>query len=410
MNKLKHFRLFLLGLLSCLMDIILQYMPRDKHKWVYGANGGFRDNPKYLFLYAINEHSEIDSIWIGQNKSDICYLRSQGLNAYYWLSLKGLYHTLTAGVAICDHQLGNINTYLLGGAYYVNLWHGSSVKRVRWQNSDVYVKKYQLRNKEEMRTSFVFRMMLYQALFKKPDFCLAPSAIQAKVFFAPMMDMPLENCVVGVFPRSRLLIEGKKKALEFIRENEDNETLNFVEGLNKFHKTYIYMPTWRNTKNDFIAASGIKWEKLNEVLRKRKELLILKLHPFTKLNLDKISKFSNLMIYPRNSDVYTVLPFIDCLITDYSSIYSDFLMMNKEIILFVFDYEEYVNNSNDLGDYDRYFVGKCAYNFNQLLHVIESGEDCHIPQEKYHDLMDFFWSNNQYQIDIVEEIKKRIGL
>lgn len=410
MNKLRHFRLFLLGLVSYLMDMVIQYLPRDRHKWVYGANSGFKDNPKYLYLQAAYEHPEINSIWIGHNKNDVCYLRSKGLKAYYWLSLKGLYHTLTAGVAICDHQLGNINSYLLGGAYYVNLWHGSSVKRVRWQNTDVFVKNYHLKNKDEMRTSFVFRIMFYQVLFKGPDFCLAPSTIQAKEFFAPMMDIPIENCVVGVFPRSQLLIAGKGAALDFIKKNESRETLDFVEGLNKYNKVYVYMPTWRRTKSDFIASSGIDWKKLNGVLGKRNELLILKLHPFTKLNMDKLSAYSNIMTYPSKSDVYTVLPFIDCLITDYSSIYTDFLMMNKEIILFVFDYEDYVHNSNDLGEYDKYFVGKRAYDFAQLLQIMERGEDCHVPQEKYQELMEFFWDNNRHRIDIVEEVKKRIGL
>lgn len=402
--------MFLLGFLSYLMDKILQFMPRNRKKWVYGAGAGFRDNPKYLFLQATNKHPEIRSIWIGRVKSDVRNLRSRGFNSYYYRSPMGLYHTLTAGVAICDHQLGNINSFLLGGAYYVNLWHGASVKRVRWQNTDAFVKEYHLKDKVEMRTSFVFRMMLYQVLFKRPDFCLTPSAIQSKEFFAPMMDMPLKNCVVGVFPRSKLLIEGKESALDFIKKNENQETLRFVEGLKKFNKVYVYMPTWRRTKSDFIAAAGIDWEKLNESLNKKNELLILKLHPRTNLNMDVISKYSNLMIYENNSDVYAVLPFIDCLITDYSSIYTDFLMMNKEIILFIFDYNDYVQNSNDLGEYDKYYIGRRAYDFSQLLHIIESGEDCHVPQEKYNELMDFFWDNNRHQIDIVEEVKKRISL
>ena len=410
MSRLKHLIQFLLGFFSYLMDVVLQYMPRDRHKWVYGASGGFRDNPKYLYLQANYEHPEINSIWIGRVKSDVLLLRSRGLNACYYLSLKGLYHTITAGVAICDHQLGNINSFLLGGAYYVNLWHGSSVKRVRWQNTDAFVKEHHLRDKEEMRTSFTFRMMLYHVLFKRPDFCLTPSTIQAKEFFAPMMDMPLENCVVGVFPRSQLLIAGKESALDFIRKNENQETLKFVERLNIFNKVYIYMPTWRRSKSDFIAASGIDWKKLNESLHKKNELLILKLHPHTKLNMDAITNYSNLMIYQKNSDVYTVLPFIDCLITDYSSIYTDFLMMNKEIILYLFDYSDYIQNSNDLREYDKYYIGKRACDFNHLLHIIESGEDCHVPQYKYHELMEFFWDNNRHQIDIVEEVKKRILL
>lgn len=410
MERYKKYGLFLRGFSSYLLDVILQYIPRNRHKWVFGASGGFKDNPKYLFLQATYKHPEIHSIWIGHSRNDVRFLRLKGFCAYYWLSLKGLYHTLTAGVAICDHALGDINNFLLGGAYYVNLWHGSSVKRVRWQNQEVFVKQYNLKSKEEMRTSIVFRMMLYQVLFKGPDLCLTPSTIQAEDFFAPMMDIPIDHCIVGVFPRSQLLIDGKEAALSFIRNNEPKESLEFVNKLNNYNKTYIYMPTWRQSKSNFLLASGMDWDMLNDTLQQRNELLVLKLHPFTKLNFDSVAKYSNLMIYPSKSDVYTVLPFIDCLITDYSSIYTDFLMMNKEIILFVFDYDDYVLNSNDLKDYDKYFVGKRACDFKQLLHFIESGEDCHVPQDKYNELMEFFWDNNRHQIDIVEEVKKRISL
>lgn len=410
MNSLKQFLFFFDGFIAYLLDKLLVIFPRNKNKWVYGASGGFRDNPKYFFYKAVNEHPEINSIWIGHIKKDVLYLQSRGFKAYYWLSIRGLYHTITAGVAICDHSLKNINNFLLGGVYYVNLWHGSSVKRVRWQNPDLYVKKFNLSSKDEMRSSFTFRMKLYQVLFKGPDFCLVPSTIQAKDFFAPMMDIPLSHCVVGVFPRSQLLIEGKKAASDFICKYEPKETKEFVEKLKKYNKSYIYMPTWRDGKSDFMSLSGIDWNLLNACLKKRNELLVLKFHPYTKLNIESVSNLSNLMIYPRKSDVYTVLPFIDCLITDYSSIYTDFLIMNKEIILFVFDYDDYVKNSNDLGNYDKYFLGKRANNFTQLLDIINSNEDCHVPKEQYSFLMNFFWDNNTHKIDIVEEVKKRISI
>lgn len=400
----------LLNLICICLSSVLKLMPRNKRRWAFGATGGFRDNPKYLFYEVIEKHPEIQPVWITHNKRDLKLLREQGLPVYYWSSLKGLYYSLTARVYIVDHSIPSINRYLRGGAFYVNLWHGSSVKRVRWQNLDYYVKKYHLKDASEMRTSFLFKMRAYVTLFDKIDLLLAPSSIQLKEFFAPMMNIPEKNCVVGVYPRSRLMIEGKEAAMHFIEKNEPSETLDFVTRLSKYSKTYIYMPTWRNDGRDFIEQAGIDWQQLNKVMMERNELFILKLHPFTKLDLESLSQYSHICIYPPNSDVYTVLPFIDCLITDYSSIYTDFLMMNKEIILFIFDYKEYVENSYELLEYDKYFVGKRAYEFKQLLHIIESGEDCHVSQDKYNELMEFFWDNNQHQIDIVEEVKKRIGL
>lgn len=384
--------------------------PRKKSLWAFGATDGLRDNPKYLFFDVIEHHPEITAIWISKNRKDVAFLRNLRMSAYYWISLKGLWYSLRAGVYVVDHSTPSINRFLDSGTFYVNLWHGCGIKRVRWQNPDYYVKKYQLKDASEMKSSFRFKVITFVTLGNRPDLCLAPSTTQLKEFFAPMMDISEDKCVVGVYPRSQLMIEGKDSAMNFIKKYEPKETLEFVTMLSKYRKTYIYMPTWRNDGRDFIEQAGIDWQRLNDVMRENNELFILKLHPFTKLNLEMLSRYSNICVYPKSSDVYTVLPFIDCLITDYSSIYTDFLMMNKEVILFVFDYNEYVKGSYDLLEYDKYYVGKRAFDFDQLIALMKSGEDCHVPKEQYDFLMSFYWDSNLHRIDIAEEIKKRIGL
>jgi len=389
---------------------IIKYVPRNKSKWAFGCLGGFRDNPKFFFYWTNENHPEIRSVWFAQSKTERNLLRRQGMESYMRYSLKGLYHALTSKVYVTSHTVANINHYFSAGAFYLNLWHGSSVKRVRWQAPEYFCRRFNLKNKEEMRTSFRFKIDAYCLMFRKPDLCLVPSTIQKHDFFAEMLDIPEDHCIVGVFPRSRLLIEGQEAAMEFIKKYEPQETTDFLEKIEKYNKRFVYMPTWRNDGADFVTKAEFDWEKLNNVLVKTNSIFILKLHPSTKMDLSFLSSYSNIYNYPSTTDIYTVLPFIDCLITDYSSIYTDFLTMNKEIILFVYDYEEYMKGSFKLSEYDKYFVGKRAYDFNQLLHIIESGEDCHVPQDKYDELMEFFWDNNRHQIDIVEEVKKRIGL
>lgn len=382
--------------------------PRNKHKWVFGSATGFSDNPKYLFIQTQERHPELRCIWVSKSKDVVRDLNGRGYVAYYWLSLKGMYHVLTAKVVISDHSVGNINQFLSEGAFFVNLWHGSSVKRVRWQAPDLFMRRYNLKSVEEMRSSLWFKINTYNVMFRTADLCLAPSTIQAKEFFAPMMNISLEKVIVAVYPRSQLLIGGKKVAKEFIKKYELEETLHFVEELESYNKVYIYMPTWRNDDHDFLKQAGFDWDELNNTMESRNEIFILKLHPFTRLNIGEISQYKNLRIYPSRCDLYTVLPFVDCLITDYSSIYTDFLTMNKEVILYVFDYDEYVKSSYELSEYDNYFVGKRVFEFNELVKLIESGEDCHVPKEQRNRLMDFFWDNNESKTDIIEEIKRRI--
>ena len=387
---------------------LAKLFPRNKSKWVFGEIDNFRDNPKYLFYSIQDSNPEIDSIWIAKKKEDVSLLRKQGYKTYYWLSLMAFYHCATAKVWISGHSISNINPFLSEGAFWVNLWHGVSLKRVRWQAPDYHIRRYGLKNKEEMRTSLAFRIKAYASMFRKPDLCLTPSVAQQNMFFAEMFDIPKEKCIVGVYPRSKFLIEGKESALEFIKEKEPKETLDFVKRLRGYNKIYIYMPTYRNDGEDFTRKAGIDWGALNEILKKRNELFVLKFHPNTHIDVSGIEKFEHICIYPPLADIYTILPFTDLLITDYSSVYTDFLMMNKEIILFVFDYDEYVKGSFELKDYDKYYLGKKAYSFTELLDTISNGEDCHVPQDQYSRLMDFFWNNNESTINIVEEIKRRI--
>jgi len=399
-----------LKLVGYCSQYIIKYVPRDKRKWAYGCKGGLRDNPKFFFYWTNENHPEIRAIWFAQSKAERNLIRSHGMESCMQYSLKGLYHALTAKVYVTSHTVEHVNHYFSAGAFFLNLWHGSSVKRVRWQAPEFFCRRYHLKSKEEMRTNFWFKIDTYCLMFRKPDLCLTPSTVQKHDFFAEMLDIPENRCIVGVFPRSRLLIEGKEAALDFIKKYESQETLNFLKKIEKYKKRYVYMPTWRNDGTDFVTKAQFDWDKLNSALAKDNAIFILKLHPSTVMDMSFISSYSNIYNYPSTTDIYTVLPFMDCLITDYSSIYTDFLTMNKEIILFVYDYEEYMKGSFKLSEYDKYYVGKRAYNFAQLLQIIESGEDCHVPQDKYHELMEFFWDNNRHQIDIVEEVKKRIGL
>jgi len=106
-------------------------------------------------------------------------------------------------------------------------------------------------------------------------------------------------------------------------------------------------------------------------------LFIFKLHPLTvfeKINLDEVNKFSNLTVMDKNMDIYPILPFTDCLISDYSSIYYDYLLMkDKEVYLFPYDYEEYILKSRSLAfDYNKQMPGRRFEDFNDLLGSINT--------------------------------------
>lgn len=132
------------------------------------------------------------------------------------------------------------------------------------------------------------------------------------------------------------------------------------------------MPTWRShNKNSFID-SGINLDKLNTLLIEKNEIFFIKLHPQT-INY-KTKNYSNILFLENNIDIYSILPFIDILITDYSSIYYDFMLLkDKKVILYPYDLSDYMNINKDFAfDYDSYMPAIRAYSYLELEEIINN--------------------------------------
>lgn len=404
--KFKYHVLFLPKLVLYWFYLLTKFIPRQNNKWVFGSHFGFRDNSKFLLFDAKDNHPEIRPIWISHNKNEITKIISWGVECYHWLSPFGLYHCLTAKVYVCTQTTMDINTYTSGNAVYLNLNHGVGIKKCYWQRPEYMSKVYKI-PVSKLNHSFIFKILGFRWYFRTPDICLVPSKTQAQMFFCPMFRIPMDKILYANFPRNELLRWDEQKVKCLAQKYEPPHTIEFMDFMKRFNKVYIYMPTWRNDGSDFLSASGIDFKKLNESLKKNNDLFILKLHPLTRISADASEGFSNIIQFPKDSDVYYVLSQTDCLITDYSSIYSDYVLMDKEIILFPFDMDRYLSKSTSLGEYDKYYIGRRVFDFNELINVIINRDDCHLYRKDYDFLMNFYWSNIKIIKDIVEEVKSK---
>ena len=139
------------------------------------------------------------------------------------------------------------------------------------------------------------------------------------------------------YPRNDLLLKEHEK-LDLLFVNLE------IYNLAKENKVIVYMPTHRESEPSFgnksVKELPLDLEKLNDFMKKQNAFFILKLHPFVS-KLYENKNFSNIVFYESQSDIYPVLKYTDILITDYSSVYFDFLLIDKPIIFFDYDYEEY---------------------------------------------------------------------
>jgi CDP-glycerol glycerophosphotransferase (TagB/SpsB family) len=153
------------------------------------------------------------------------------------------------------------------------------------------------------------------------------------------------------------------------------------------------MPTWRSNKIDFLTEALPDLVKLNNVLIKNNLTLFIKLHP-NEINLE--NDLSNILFINPRTDIYELLPLTQFLITDYSSIYFDYLLLDKEVIFYPFDLENYLNDERELYfNYDEKTPGTKVYNFEELLLIFSNLNSLNFKKQR-ESIKDEFWS---YQDD-----------
>ena len=123
----------------------------------------------------------------------------------------------------------------------------------------------------------------------------------------------------------------------------------------------FWMPTYRQHKKDTGNNVGtakfplgipiLKSEKelgeLDAYLEEKNMKLLLRMHPAQDLSFFKVEKHKNIIIadddflQQYNIQLYELLSYSDALITDYSSVYYDYLLINRPIGLTIEDEEEY---------------------------------------------------------------------
>lgn len=331
-------------------------VPRNKCIWLFGSTFGnrFADNPKYFYLYMQQNHKEIRTIWITKDKSIASNLMSQGYESYYYLSLKGIYYSMIGKIYFFDNYSKDINFYLSGGAIKYNFWHGIPLKKIQMDN-----KFDQVRHPKNfwMKLCCTLRRLTDE----KPSHYVLTTANYLKPIFESAFDT--KKVEINSYPRNEFI---RTNTIDEVFMPGEKEIFDKIKKIKEVKKIAFYMPTFRKSEDKF--SNIVSLEKLNKFLLDNSIYMIIKLHP--KSNLKKrfeTYKSENIYVIPAEYDPYPYLKESDLLITDYSSIYFDYLLLNKPIIFFDYDKVDYLSQSRELYfEYEDYTPGIKASNQKEL--------------------------------------------
>ncbi|MDL0437788.1 CDP-glycerol glycerophosphotransferase family protein [Niallia sp. SS-2023] len=180
-------------------------------------------------------------------------------------------------------------------------------------------------------------------------------------------------------PRNDLLIKSYHE--------KDNSILRKLFHIETEGKKFImFMPTYRkvtfNNRQDttlnrshFFGFEKFNSEEFTAFLEKNNLELIVKFHPVEEQYMLKngielgnhVHLLTHEMLTQNNLDMYDILGKFDLLLTDYSSVYFDYLLIDKPIIFLPIDVEQYKTTRGFiLGDYDMWTPGAKATTQQQL--------------------------------------------
>ena len=164
-----------------------------------------------------------------------------------------------------------------------------------------------------------------------------------------MIDKAKITVAVPTYKRNDLLLK-EHDALDLILC--DLKLYNLAkDSFGSEKKIVVYMPTHRESATSIGSATPpiipLDLKCLDSYCTKNNIIFILKFHPFI-MQFQKDFKsptgLENVYFHNTQADVYPTLKYTDLLVTDYSSIYFDFLLLNRPIVFYDYDFEEYNRN------------------------------------------------------------------
>ena len=350
---------------------LLRPFPRDPKLVIFGGDNGagFSGNPKYLFLEFL-KHPEVRSVWITKSREVYDKCKALGYPVEMAGSRRGIWTQLRAKTVILSYSIKeDFNALFLAGATSINLWHGVGLKRSWFRNTLSFSGKAAV-----APPSFVKTMNMWWACTNqtKKNYVITTSE-EVGEYYPATYHVPAENVINLGQARNDVFYDD---SLE-----ESNLPTFFKE-----KKVIIYMPTHRNygrggQKMERNIGKNIDYGKLSAMLEKYGWVFVIKQHRWvTHTTRTQYPNIIDITHENYDLDPQLILKYSDLVITDYSSCYTDFLLLDRPVMFFCYDMEEYLSRWELNFDYDYVTPGPKVFNSDQLIEELEKilkGDDAY---------------------------------
>ncbi len=336
-------------------------IPKNKKKVLFASFPDFGDNSRALYEYMMQQEKfndwtfvwEVSSDYYAPKRSRTVFIKTpkRQWSKYYLIYL---YHVFTSYYLFCTHS-SFVEANPLRQVS-VCLWHGTMLKCICAMNERE--KNNGNAHKDQYRY-FVSPSRYYVDYFCKSFLCEPTNVI---------------NCG---YPRNDMLFD----------ETQVLEKLNINR--KKDDKLVVYMPTFRTPVGGGYSDMGavnpscvdfennLELGELSEFLKSHHLLLVVKWHPADirqniTFHYSNIVSVSNQSLSEVDMQAYHLLHFADALITDYSSVFCDYMLLDRPMAFDTSDMGSYSEKRGFVFDNPLdYMPGYILHNKTGLISFLE---------------------------------------
>lgn len=358
-------------LMGQLVLVLSAFRKVNRRRWIFSStdNTEFNYNSKYLFLYVKEHLPEIEPLFVINDDEKRKSLAERYGEQYFieTKTFRGMQSALTGGVWFVS---AGLPVYAVGVGRkrrIVNLWHGVPLKKIA-------LKEEQAPKWKKLYFKFVFSGNYHDVL---------TTSWQLIPIMTESLGVEAEKVKVWGQPRNDVILK-PRLGLDSLEQR--------MGKLPPHQKKILYAPTYRDGETvQLFPFSDMDLERLQEYLEQEQILLFVRTHIEETGDCSayfgrRIQNFGSEIL----EDVTEYLFLFDVLITDYSSVYIDYLLLNRPLIFLPYDQEDYLKKRGLNFVYDEVTPGEKPKDFQEFLNALDNTVHNDTYQKRRREVNDIF--------------------
>lgn len=287
-------------------------------------------NPKWIYEYMISrpEFDDYKFVWVARDEAKLEEMKQLERTEAVMLRSGAYYRACASAKYIITNSNLDNGIIKKDGQIFLQTWHGTPLKKLR---CDIVAEKGNAMNSlKEIYSKNDMDIVRF-------DYFISPSAYCTEKFTSAfnLKKLGKEDIIIETgYPRNDLLFNYGEEDVKAVRDS-----LCIPEG----KKVILYAPTFRDNQHDgggYTYDTHVDFDRLMEKFGEE-YVVLFRAHYFVASRFD-FSRYEGFIYNVSDLDDITPLYLIsDILITDYSSVMFDFANLERPMLFYMYDLEEY---------------------------------------------------------------------